>query len=100
MHQMAQLRRQSITLIRLICPLIIEEIVYILASDSFHVLETRQAGQQGNATAKGAICTNGVLILRPIISLSNFFPMSSEILLTEDMDDAVTLEMSNHMPLL
>ena len=98
---MAQLRRQSITLIRLICPLILEEIVYILASDSFQVvLETRQAGQQGNATAKGAICTNGVLILRPIISLSNFLPMSSEILLTEDMDDAVTLEMSNHMPLL
>ena len=70
-HQMAQLQRQSIRLIHLICPLIREGAVYILASDSLQVvLETRLAGQQGNTTADGAVCTNGMLTLRPIVNLS------------------------------
>ena len=98
---MAQLRLQSIRLIDSICPLIREGTVYILSSDSLQmVLETRPAGQQGNTTANGVVCTNGILILRPIISLSQFFSMGYEILLAENMGDISTLERPNYIPLL
>ena len=101
LHQMAQLRRQAIRLIHLICPLIRDGTVHILASDSLQVvLETRLAGQEGDTTANGTVCNNDMLILRPIVSLSQYFPMSTEFLLTHDIDDIVTLERPNYMPLL
>ena len=97
---MAQLRLQSTRLIRSICPLIRERTVFILASDSLQViLETRPAGQQGKTRANVTVCTNGMLILRPNVSLSQFVPIGFEILLVEGMDDVVMLERPNYMPL-
>ena len=81
-------------------PLIGEVTISILASYSLQMVrETRSVGQRGNTTANVAVCSNGMLILRPIESLSQFFPMNSEILLVEDMNDVVTLERPNYMPL-
>ena len=77
------------------CLLIREETVYILASDSRQVVLTPPAGQQCNPTANVAVCTDGLLILRPIASLSQFVLIGLEILLVEGMDDVVMLERPN-----
>ena len=57
------------------------------------------AGQQGKTRANVTVCTNGMLILRPNVSLSQFVPIGFEILLVEGMDDVVMLERPNYMPL-